>query len=91
MWAKGTVVAPRLEGQPNTFCSVTNINNNDKPVMIEGITRGAATNPENSNRPRNRPIRVSASAASVPNTVANDALTNAIRRLNKAASMSCSF
>ena len=59
--------------------------------MTEGMTNGAATSPENSNRPRNRPIRVSARAASVPSTVATDALTKAILKLNKAASMSCSF
>ena len=48
--------------------------------------------PENSTRPRKRPNRTSATAASVPSTVATVAESNAMRSVTQAASsMALSF
>ena len=59
--------------------------------MTSGITKGAASIPEKAVRPRKRPRRDIAKAARVPNSVAKVALTKAMRRLSRAASMICSF
>jgi hypothetical protein len=60
----------------------------DRPVITSGMTSGAKTMPENSNRPRNRVIRTRTTAASVPSNVAAVADTSATRSVTHAASRS---
>ena len=85
MWASVMVVAPRPAGQPMRVCRITNRNRSDRPVITSGMMRGADIMPDNSVRPRNRPMRASASPARVPNSVATVADTMAMRSDNSAA------
>ncbi len=55
-------------------------------MITSGSTSGMYISAENAKRPRKRPIRVSATAASVPRIVAAVAETSAMRRLVHAAS-----
>ena len=87
MCAMVMVPAPRDIGQPINSCRLTNINNSDRPVITSGMTRGAAIRPVNMNRPRYRPIWVSAIPAIVPKMVAKVALVAAILRLSNADSI----
>ena len=52
VWPTQMVIAPR-SGQPIVFCSETMKSNNDKPMMISGITSGAVIMPLNNGRPKN--------------------------------------
>ena len=55
-------------------------------MITSGRTSGTYIIAEKAKRPRKRPIRVSATAASVPRMVAAVADTSAMRRLTQAAS-----
>ena len=63
----------------------------EMPVMTSGMTSGAVTKPEKAVRPRKRRKRARAMPAMVPRMVAKVALTKAIRRERRAASMTWSF
>ena len=59
--------------------------------MTSGMTMGDVIIPENSVRPLNRPKRARTKPDMVPRSVARVADVTAILRLNKRASIICSF
>ena len=65
------VIVPKpRSGQPKALCNVTNSSSADRPNITSGITKGIDVKAVNSVRPRNRPSRVNAKAASVPTITA---------------------
>ncbi len=83
--------ASTIVQNPRSKLIATNSSKSDRPVITSGMTSGAKIMPENSVRPRNRPIRTRTSAAMVPNTVASVAEMKATFSVIHAASISCSF
>ncbi len=86
-WAIQMVARPRA-GKPGMAPIEASSAINEKPRITSGITSGAVTSAPNTCLPRKRRKRVITIAASVPSTVAVQAVQNATTRLVHIASIS---